>query len=42
MSKTPQTTKKAETNKKEALAQKLRDNLKRRKEQQRIKQGEKK
>ena len=29
-------------NKKEALAQKLRDNLKRRKEQQRTKEGEKK
>ena len=42
MSKTPAPIKQKETNKKDALAQKLRDNLKRRKEQQRIKQGDKK
>jgi hypothetical protein len=42
MSKTPAPIKQKEISKKDALAQKLRDNLKRRKEQQRIKQGEKK
>ncbi len=42
MSKAVTNNKKNSKNKKEALALKLRDNLKRRKEQQRIKEGVKK
>ncbi len=42
MSKLLPNTKNTNVKKKEALAQKLRDNLKRRKEQQRVKEGNKK